>query len=82
MNFNHLLPEKRIRATCKGRDGDCYLVPTGNVRSMIGGHVNVTVYCRNCTRREDLFLTQKQYEVQKNLINKEVKREEKRVSTS
>jgi len=82
MNFEHLFNDKRKKTFCAANQNEhCYWVPTGNIRSMIGDNVNVTLYCKNCSRREDIFLTSEQFKKQENLINLELKKEESRVST-
>ena len=82
MNFEHLFDKKRKKAFCKEKQNEsCYWIPTGNIRSMVGDNVNVTLYCKNCSRREDIFLTAEQFKKQENLINLELKKEESRVST-
>jgi hypothetical protein len=79
MNFNYLLNEYQRKQRCKDANQECYWVPTGNIRSMVGEHVNVSLYCRQCGRHEELFLTAREFKVQEKLITSEVKREEKRV---
>jgi len=82
MNFSHLLSEKRRRLTCRNKSAsseECYWVPTGNIRSMIGGHVNVTLYCRNCGKIEDVFLTSNQFKNQEEILTKQINKEIKRV---
>ena len=82
MNFEHLFDEKRKKTFCTANQNEhCYWVPTGNIRSMVGDNVNVTLYCKNCSRREDIFLTSEQFKKQENLINLELKKEEARVFT-
>ena len=82
MNFEHLFDEKRKKTFCTANQNDhCYWVPTGNIRSMVGDNVNVTLYCKNCSRREDIFLTSEQFKKQENLINLELKKEDARVFT-
>ena len=79
MNFNHLLSERQKKHRCKGAKQECYWVPTGNIRSMVGEHVNVSLACRHCGRREELFLTTREFKMQERLITSEVKREQERV---
>ena len=82
MNFEHLFDNKRKKSFCSANQNEhCYWVPTGNIRSMVGNNVNVTLYCKNCSRREDIFLTSEQFKKQENLINLELRKEESRVST-
>ena len=81
MNFEHLFDKKRKKTPCRAnKNKDCYWIPTGNIRSMIGDNVNVTLYCKNCSRREDIFLTSEEFKKQENLINIELKKEASRVS--
>ena len=81
MNFEHLFDKKRKKTPCRGNENkDCYWIPTGNIRSMIGHNVNVTLYCKNCSRREDIFLTSEQFKKQENLINIELQKEVSSVS--
>ena len=62
MNFEHLFDDKRKKTFCTANQNEhCYWVPTGNIRSMVGDNVNVTLYCKNCSRREDIFLTSEQF---------------------
>tara|TARA_R110000737_G_scaffold122765_1_gene154719 strand:+ start:73 stop:348 length:276 start_codon:yes stop_codon:yes gene_type:complete len=81
MNFEHLFDKKRKKTFCKATQNEyCYWVPTGNIRSMMGNNVNVTLYCKNCSRREDIFLTAEQFIKQENLINTEMQKEVSHVS--
>ena len=81
MNFEHLFDKKRKKTPCGTNENkDCYWIPTGNIRSMVGDNVNVTLYCKNCSRREDIFLTSEEFKKQENLINIELKKEASRVS--
>tara|TARA_R110000851_G_scaffold138661_1_gene275420 strand:+ start:101 stop:355 length:255 start_codon:yes stop_codon:yes gene_type:complete len=81
MNFEHLFDKKRKKTHCRTAQNEyCYWIPTGNVRSMVGNNVNVTLYCKNCSRREDIFLTAEQFKKQENLINIELQKEVSRVS--
>ena len=80
MNFNHLLNEKRTTQACRGQQTECYWIPTGNIRSMVGGHVHVSLYCRHCNRREEIFLTTEEFKVQESLIINEMKKEMERAA--
>ena len=82
MNFSHLLSDKRKKASCRkypNEGQECYWVPTGNIRSMIGDNVNVTLYCRNCGKIEDVFLTSDQFKNQEEILIKQLDKERKRV---
>jgi len=80
MNFDYLLNESQPKHRCNKDQKHCYWVPTGNIRSMIGGYVNVTLHCRNCERREELFLTAEEFKIQEKLINTQVNKEVRRAA--
>jgi hypothetical protein len=71
-NFNYLLNERQIRVSCR-RDAqnECYWIPL-TVRASAGGNVNVSMYCRRCEAREDIFLNEQEYKIQERLIKQEV----------
>lgn len=73
MNFNYLM-EKRIRSRkCSQYSRqECYFQPVGDGRATNGGYVCVTMCCKHCQRREDIFLPEAQYKIQENLISKEI----------
>lgn len=82
MNFEHLFDKRENRRPCPTNQSEsCYWIPTGNIRSMIGDNVNVSLYCKNCLRREEIFLTTEQFKKQENLINMEIKKGAKHVQT-
>ncbi len=72
MNFNHLLDERQQRARCRGRLNECYWLPAGDAKATAGKNVNLTMYCKRCQSREDIFLTENEYKIQRKLIEKEV----------
>ncbi len=72
MHFNHLLEKRELRRICKHGMKNCYLMPVGNISATAGRNVSLTMECRSCSRREDIFLTEEQYKKQEKLINKEV----------
>lgn len=72
MNFNHLMEEKFIKRQCKVGHEECYWIPVGNIRSTQGNNVHMTMFCKHCGRREDIFLTKQDYETQERLILKEI----------
>jgi len=74
-NFNHLMDARFLKRRCKANGNECYWIPAGNVRSTQGNNVHMTMYCRHCNTREDIFLTQKEYKIHENTILKEVKNE-------
>ena len=63
---------------CKAGRGECYWVPVGNVRSTQGNNVHMTMYCKHCASREDIFLSRQDYEIQERLISREVENDQAR----
>ena len=72
MNFNHLMENHHTKEKCKARPGPCYYLPVGNIRSTAGEHVHMTMHCKNCGVRRDIFLTKEEYFIQEKLIHKEI----------
>jgi len=73
MNFNHLMEDKSLKRRCKSGNGQCYWSPAGNIRSTHGNNVHMTMFCKHCGLREDIFLSKQDYEIQERLILKEIK---------
>lgn len=72
MNFNHLLDERQQRARCRGNNNECYWLPVGDGTATAGKNVNITMYCKRCQSREDIFLTESEYDIHRKLIEKEI----------
>ena len=72
MNFNHLLESRHLRRKCTATDGECYYIPAGNIRSTHGENVHLTMVCKKCGLRNDVFLTKEEYFTQERLIQKEI----------
>ena len=72
MNFNHLMESKFLKRRCASTNSDCYWIPAGNVRSTQGENIHMTMTCRKCGKREDIFLSKADYEVQRRLIEREI----------
>jgi len=72
MNFNHLMETALLKRKCTVNNGECYWIPVGNGRSTHGNNVHLTMYCRHCALREDIFLTKQDYEIQERLILQEL----------
>ena len=74
MHFNHLMKPQFIeRRKCKKTKDTCYFVPAGNIRSTQGENVHMTMICRHCGSREDIFLSKEEYSTQQQLIQKEIR---------
>jgi len=67
------MESRYVKRGCGSGKGECYWVPVGNIRSTHGNNVHMTMYCKHCDNREDIFLTQEVYRVQEKLILREVK---------
>ena len=72
MNFNHLMESRFIKRKCKTRNGPCYFLPVGSGRATAGENVHLTMHCKNCGVREDIFLSKEDYLIQQKLIHKEI----------
>jgi hypothetical protein len=72
MNFNHLMENRLLKRKCKSHNGPCYFLPAGNIRSTAGENVHLTMHCKNCGVREDIFLTKEEYFIQQKLIHREI----------
>ena len=63
---------KALQRRCRESGGECYWAPTGNIRAMVGGHVNITMYCKRCKLTEEVFLSETLYKIQEKLLEQEV----------
>ena len=72
MNFNHLMEDRSLKRKCSKGHGECYWIPVGNIRSTHGDNVHMTMFCKHCGLREDIFLSRQDYEVQERMILKEI----------
>jgi transcription initiation factor IIE alpha subunit len=73
MNFNYLLSARQTRKKCNDTLSDCYFIPAGNIRSTQGDNIHLTMLCRKCGQREEIFLSRQEYFKQQKLIEKEIK---------
>ena len=72
MNFNHLMEAHLVKRRCASTNAECYFIPAGNVRSTQGENVHMTMVCRKCGKREDIFLSKEEYFTQQKLIQREI----------
>mgnify|MGYP003652747883 CR=1 FL=1 len=72
MNFNHLMEARFIKRKCKATKNTCYYTPAGNIRSTHGDNVHMTMVCKNCGIREDVFLSREEYFTHQKVIQKEI----------
>ena len=73
MNFNHLMEKKFITRKCKINSGECYWIPVGNIRSTHGDNVHMTMFCKHCAERQDIFLSRHDYHTQEKMLLKEIR---------
>ena len=68
MKFNHLLPRWEQKHKCP--DGsEHYYLPTSHIEATLK-HVAVRFRCKRCGELTTAFLTDEEYEINENLINK------------
>ena len=73
MNFNYLLNEKKMKILCKKRNlNECHWSPSGKIRATVGNNIHVSMYCKRCECREEIFLTEDEYNTYKKIIKHEV----------
>jgi hypothetical protein len=72
MNFNHLMEARSTRRKCTANNSNCYYMPSGKIRTTAGENVHMTMYCKNCGRREDIFLTKEEFFTHQKVIQKEI----------
>jgi hypothetical protein len=72
MNFNHLMEARLLKRKCRVNKTECYWMPVGNIRSTHGDNVHMTMYCKHCGVREDIFLSKQDYDTQEKMILKEI----------
>jgi hypothetical protein len=73
MNFNYLIEDKRNKVICKKKNlNECQWSPTGRVWATSGNNVCVSMYCKKCECKEDIFLTLKEFKIQEKILSQEV----------
>ncbi len=73
VNFNHLMEKRILKRKCHALGHrECYYQPVGEGRATSGGNVHVQMRCRNCERREDIFLSERQYHTHQKILQKEI----------
>jgi transcription initiation factor IIE alpha subunit len=72
VNFNHLMESRLFKRKCKATNAECYYIPAGNIRSTHGENVHLTMVCKKCGVRQDVFLTKEEYFTQEKLIQREI----------
>ena len=73
MNFNHLMEKRILKRKCHALEQrECYYQPVGEGRTTSGDNVHLQMRCRNCERREDIFLSERQYHTHQKTLQKEI----------
>ena len=72
MNFNYLIDPRIRQRACKVGGNECYWTPASAGRTMSGDNVHVSMICKKCGLREDIFMTRKEYKTQERIIEREV----------
>jgi len=73
MNFNHLITEESNKKVCHSLGHkECYYQPVGDPRAMIGDNIHIQLSCRNCRRRQDIFLTEEDFKTHKRTLSNEI----------
>ena len=70
MKFNHLLPDRVARETCDGTDRQHYWRPV-SINANPGGYMNITFVCKKCKKRTGEFLTNDQYALHAEKLERE-----------
>ncbi len=73
--LNHLLSPRLASGRCPSGKQHCW-VAIEEVRASAGGNIVVYVCCNNCNKRETIFLTDKEYRIQKQIINNSIKEQQ------
>jgi len=60
MKFNHLLPNRIAYESCGTTSRQHYWRAVA-IRATAGGNMSITFVCKNCKKRTGEFLTQEQY---------------------
>jgi hypothetical protein len=73
MNFNHLVERIELKRVCHSRGHrTCYYQPVGDGQNTAGNSYHVTMSCKNCGRRTEVFMSEQQYKQHRNVLSKEI----------
>ena len=70
MKFNHLLPNRIAYETCGETNRQHYWRPV-SISATAGGNMSITFVCKNCKKRTGEFLTNEQYAVHADKLERE-----------
>jgi len=75
MNFNHLIEKSELKRVCHAYGHkECYYHPVGDGQTIAGNNYHITMRCKNCGRRSEVFMSESQYEQHRNILTKEISR--------
>jgi len=73
MNFNHLIERSDLKRKCNTLGHiECYYQPVGDGQTTVGNNYHVTMNCKNCGRRTEVFMSEGQYKLHSNILSKEI----------
>ena len=73
MNFNHLIEKSELKKICSALGHKtCYFHPVGDGQTTTGNNYHVTMSCKNCARRTEVFMSEKQYKQHSNVLEREI----------
>ena len=70
MKFNHLLPNRLACETCADTNRQHYWKPV-SIRAIAGENMSITFVCKNCKKRAGEFLTNEQYALHAEKLERE-----------
>ena len=70
MKFNHLLPSRVARELCGDTSRQHYWKPV-SISASAGGYMNITLVCKKCKKRTGEFLTNEQYALHAEKLERE-----------
>ncbi|HHZ95629.1 MAG TPA: hypothetical protein EYN67_08735 [Flavobacteriales bacterium] len=73
MNFNHLIERSELKRTCNALGHkECYYQPVGDGQTTAGNNYHVTMNCKNCGRRTEAFMSERQYKQHSSILEREI----------
>jgi len=73
MKFNHLVPKGAAHESCGDTNRQHYWKPV-SISASLGGYMNVTFICKKCKKRTGEFLTDEQYALHAEKLERECER--------
>ena len=73
--LNHLLDRRLATGRCPSGKQHCWAA-LGDVRASMGGNMIIYLHCRDCSIKETVFLTNREYKIQERVINNSIKEQQ------